>query len=242
MSGTVAVKEFVKMVNEIVALIGVRGGSKRVTHKNHRQFAGTNLLKLKIEALQQVKGISRVIVNSECRELLALAAAYGAETVVRDPEFATDSVLTSDYYRHIAEHCDAEVILSPTVTTPLVQLESYERGIRTFHEMEGSEYDSITSSRPIKEFLYLDGKPLNYDPARQVRSQDLPNIVALNYGYSIIRRELMIEYKNVVGKRPYFVHLSQIESVDIDTLEDFGIAETLYKAGHAQTDSLRKTA
>ena len=230
------------MASNIVALIGVRGGSKRVTNKNCRPFAGSNLLKLKIETLQQVRGISKVVVNSECSHLLSIAAACGAETVVRDPEFATDAVLTSDYYRHIAEHCDADVILSPTVTTPLVTIESYECGIRTFYELQGSEYDSVTSSRPIKEFLYLDGKPLNYDPARQVRSQDLPNIVALNYGYSIIRRELMIGYKNVVGKRPYFVHLSQIESIDIDTVEDFFIAETLYKANHAHTDRLRQAA
>lgn len=228
------------MAAEIVALIGVRGGSKRVPQKNRKEFCGTNLLALKIQMLQQVRGISRVVVNSECRELLSIAAACGAQTVVRDPAFATDTVLTSDYYRHIAEHCDAEVILSPTVTTPLVERESYERGIRAFHEVQGSDYDSVTSSRPVKEFLYLDGKPLNYDPERQVRSQDLPNIVALNYGYSIIRRELMIRYKNVVGKRPYFVELSQTESIDIDNPEDFFIAEMLYEAKYAQPHRLRK--
>jgi len=223
------------MPAEIVALIGVRGGSKRVQNKNGRKFANTNLLTLKIQVLQQVKGISRIVVNSDCQELLSIAAASGAETVLRDPAFATDHVLTSDYYRHIAENCEADVILSPTVTTPMVERESYETGIRTFHELEEqseSVYDSVTSCRPIKEFLYRDGKPLNYDPERQVRSQDLPNIVALNYGYSIIRRERMIEYKNIVGKRPYFVKLSQIESIDIDTLEDFFIAETLYRAQH----------
>lgn len=233
------------MAEEIVALIGVRGGSKRVSNKNGRQFANTNLLTLKIQTLKRVQGISRVIVNSDSKELLTIAAASGAETVLRDPAFATDQVLTSDYYRHIAENCDAEVILSPTVTTPMVERESYELGIRTFQELndlQDSSFDSVTSCRPIKEFLYRDGKPLNYDPERQVRSQDLPNIVALNYGYSIIRRQRMIEYKNIVGKRPYFIKLSQIESIDIDTLEDFFIAETLYSAQHCQPILHRRAA
>jgi len=222
------------MACEVVALIGVRGGSKRVDNKNGREFADTNLLTLKIRTLKQVNGISRIVVNSDSQALLDIAAASGAETVLRDPAFATDQVLTSDYYRHIAENCDAEVILSPTVTTPMVEPASYELGIRTFHELQDSTFDSVTSCRPIKEFLYRDSKPLNYDPERQVRSQDLPNIVALNYGYSIIRRENMIAYKNIVGKRPCFVKLSQIESIDIDTLEDFFIAETLYRAKRSE--------
>jgi CMP-N-acetylneuraminic acid synthetase len=215
---------------DIVALLGVRAGSKRVSNKNGREFADSNLLTIKIETLKQVRGLSRIIVNSESPELLAVARKAGADTILRDPQFATDHVLTSDYYQHIAENCVCDVILSATVTTPFVEPESYESGIETYLSLINSDYDSATSCFPLKEFLYKDGKPLNYDPAKQIRSQDLPDIVSLNYGFSIINRQKMIEYKNIVGKRPFFVKLSKIESIDIDTPEDFFIAETLYQA------------
>jgi CMP-N-acetylneuraminic acid synthetase len=226
------------MACEVVALIGVRGGSKRVTNKNRREFSDTNLLALKINTLRQVSGIDRIVVNSECPILLEIAKKCGAETVIRDPAFATDEVLTSDYYCHIAENCPGDIILSATVTTPLVKPQSYEKGIQAFLKTSEADHDSVTSARPIKEFLYLDGRPLNYDPARQVRSQDLPNIVALNYGFSIIRRQHMIECKNIVGKHPFFVQLPQVESIDIDTAEDFFIAETLYNALRIQSNSM----
>lgn len=217
------------MASGISALIGVRGGSKRVANKNSRPFAGSNLLTIKIAQLQAVPGIDRVVVNSECDELLSIARLAGADTVKRDPLYATDTVLTSDYYRHIAENCESDVILSATVTTPLAQPESYQTGIEKFLEKD-ERFDSVTSCVPVKEFLYRDGVALNYDPAAQVRSQDLPDIVALNYVYSIIRRADMIRLKNIVGRSPCFVQMPRIESVDIDTSEDFFIAETLYRS------------
>jgi CMP-N-acetylneuraminic acid synthetase len=221
------------MASGIVALIGVRGGSKRVLNKNSRPFAGSNLLALKIAQLKSVPGLDRVIVNSECDELLGIAREAGATTVKRDPMYATDSVLTSDYYRHIAENCDSDIILSATVTTPLARPESYQAGIEKFLEKD-DHFDSVTSCVPIKEFLYRDGAALNYDPAAQVRSQDLPNIVALNYVYSIITRADMIRLKNIVGRKPCFVSMPRIESIDIDTSEDFFIAETLYQQLHLE--------
>lgn len=214
----------------IAALIGVRGGSQRVSKKNSRSFSNSNLLRIKISQLLEVSNLDKVVVNSEDTELLEIAAAAGAEVVQRDPAFATDGVSTSDYYKNIAENCDTDVILSATVTTPLVRKESYEAGIEKFIALMDEPFDSVTSCSVIKEFLYVNGKPANYDPANQVRSQDLPNIYALNYGFSIIKREDMIHYKNIVGKNPHFIPLSKIESVDIDTLEDFFIAETLYEA------------
>ncbi|MCY2974891.1 MAG: hypothetical protein NTW52_09535 [Planctomycetota bacterium] len=155
------------MPTDIVALLGVRAGSKRVSNKNGREFANSNLLTIKIETLKQVRGLSGIIVNSESPELLALARKSGAETILRDPQFATDHVLTSDYYQHIAENCLCNVILSATVTTPFVEPESYESGIETFLSLSDSDYDSVTSCFPLKEFLYKDGKALNYDPAKQ---------------------------------------------------------------------------
>lgn len=218
-----------KKTKNIVALIGVRGGSKRVPFKNSREFAGSNLLEIKVRTLLQVPELSAVVVNSDCENLLEIAKAAGAKIVLREPAFATDTVTTSDYYRHISQNCEAEVILSATVTTPLMRPDTYRQGIDEFLNCDESVHDSVTSAYQVKEFLYQDGKPLNYDPRRQVRSQDLPEIFALNYGFSIIRRSNMIAYKNIVGKNPKFVITPRIESIDIDDFDDFHLAATMYE-------------
>ena len=70
---------------------------------------------------------------------------------------------------------------------------------------------------------------MNYDPAHAPNSQDLPDVVALNFGVTVVRREGLIRNCNIIGKKPQFVVTDEIEAVDIDTPLDFYIAEQLYK-------------
>lgn len=74
----------------------------------------------------------------------------------------------------------------------------------------------------------LNGKPLNYNPQNAPNSQDLPDVVALNFGVTVVSREDLIKNRNIIGKRPKFVVTSDIETIDIDTPLDFYIAEQLY--------------
>lgn len=80
----------------------------------------------------------------------------------------------------------------------------------------------------MKEFLWLDGKALNYDPLNAPNSQDLPDIVALNFGATVTSREDLIRNRNIIGKHPTFVATTDIEATDIDTPLDFYLAEQMY--------------
>ncbi|MCL1998898.1 MAG: hypothetical protein FWG65_09030 [Turicibacter sp.] len=79
--------------------------------------------------------------------------------------------------------------------------------------------------------MFKDNAPINYDLLAQPRSQDLPDILALNFACSVISKDAMIECKNVVGKRPYLQPIEEIEATDIDSLVDFEFAEFLYRKG-----------
>ena len=90
----------------------------------------------------------------------------------------------------------------------------------------------------VKEFLWLDGQPVNYDPAHAPNSQNLPDVVALNFGVTVVRREDLIINSNIIGSRPRFVRTDEIEAIDIDTPLDFYIAEQLYKKLYIEQMSL----
>lgn len=216
---------------KIKALIAVRSGSERVVNKNLRPFAGSNLLELKIKQLQTVKELDGIIVNSNDNRMLEIAHKLGAEAVQRDPHFATSNVSMSDVYQNMAENFDGDIVMYANVTNPLVNTESYINGLKVFKEISG-KFDSLNSAHLIKEFMFLDNQPVNYDLLNQPRSQDLPNIYALNFAFSILTKENMIKYKNVIGHSPYMYELTEAESIDIDTEFDFEIAEFLYKKKH----------
>ena len=63
----------------------------------------------------------------------------------------------------------------------------------------------------------------------QPRSQDLPDIAALNFAVNILYRDTMIECKNVVGIKPKIFLIDEVEATDIDNPLDFEFAEFVYK-------------
>lgn len=212
---------------KVKALVAVRSGSERVVNKNLRPFSGSSLLEIKVRQLLAIPDLDGVVVNSNDERMLRLAESLGAEVVKREPRFATNQVSMSEVYHNMASNMDADVIVYANVTNPLVESGSYSKAIRTFMDLSEG-FDSVNSANLVKEFMFLDNKPLNYDISNQPRSQDLPNIYALNFAFSILKKNDMIKYKNVVGLRPYMFELSEVESVDIDTEFDFEIAEFFY--------------
>jgi CMP-N-acetylneuraminic acid synthetase len=211
----------------IHAILPVRGGSERVPNKNMRPFAGSTLLEIKVRQLLAVPSLAGVHVSSEDRTMLDLAERLGATPHERDPYFATSSVPMSEVYAYMAGQVDADHVMLTHVTNPMADSELYERMI-AMYGARGEAFDSMTTVAEVKEFLYLDRKPLNFDPANKPRSQDLPNIVKLTHVVSIAPREMVVSTKQWFGPQVSLVKLDAMKSLDIDTPLDMEIAEWLY--------------
>ena len=218
---------------KIKAMVAVRSGSVRVQDKNIRPFAGSTLLDLKLEQLKRIPNLDGVIVNSNSEEMLEIAKKHGCERVKRDEYYASNVVSMSDVYRNMAENFDADIVAYINVTNPLLKDETIIEAIETYKKfMEDKMFDSLNSAHLIKEFMFKDNMPINYDLKHQPRSQDLPDIAALNFAINIISREKMIECKNVVGNKPNIYIINEVEATDIDNPIDFEFAEFVYKKGN----------
>ena len=217
----------------IKAMVAVRTGSVRVQNKNIRPFAGSTLLEVKLQQLKRIPNLDGVVVNSNSDEMLAIAERYGCEPVKRDEYYASNSVSMSDVYKNMAENFDADVVAYINCTNPLLIDDTIVKAIEAYKGfVESGEFDSLNSAHLIKEFLFKDNLPINYDLRHQPRSQDLPDIAALNFAISIISREKMIECKNVVGYKPNIYLIDEVEATDIDNPIDFEFAEFVYKKGN----------
>lgn len=211
----------------IKALIPVRSGSVRVQNKNIRPFAQSSLLEIKVRQLLRLPELDGVVVNSNSDEMLDIARSLGAEAVKRDEYYATSSVSMNEVYQNMAENMNCDTVLFADATNPLISDKTISEMIEQWKTLD-SRYDSIATVHAVKEFLWLDGKALNYDPDNKPRSQDLPNIQALNYAVHILPRQLMIQKRDIIGYVPKFVEISAIEATDIDTQTDFEFAEYMY--------------
>jgi len=218
---------------KLTALVPVRKGSERVIDKNIRPFGDSSLLELKINTLKKITTIDEVVVNSDCETMLGIAKEMGVSTYKREGYYASSKVNNSEYFKHVAENTNSEYIMYSPVTCPFIKTDSYNWAIEKFFKSDS--FDSLATSFPVKHHMWLDGNPINYNPENSPNSQDLPDILGISYGISIISKELMIKRKNVVGYNPFLYVLDEAQSVDIDTELEFEFAEFLYKKWNTKT-------
>ena len=213
--------------NNIIAMVPVRAGSTRVPNKNTRKFANTSLLELKLKVLKNVSGINQIIVSTDYDIAAAIAHKQSIKVQRRSKYYAGSDVTNDQHWLHIAKTTPGDIVFLAQVTSPLLRVSSIQKALNTFSNSVSN--DSLNSVSVEKKFLWKDMNPINYDINVTPKSQDLPNIVSLNFAITIIRKQAMIKRKNVIGYRPSFFELDKVEALDIDDLVDFKVAELMYQ-------------
>ena len=90
-----------------LAVIPARGGSKRIPHKNIKEFNGKPMIAYSIEAALKSDCFDRVIVSTDDVEIADIARSYGAEVpFLRPAELSNDHVGTLPVIKHTVEWFD----------------------------------------------------------------------------------------------------------------------------------------
>ncbi len=160
--------------------------------------------------------------------MLGVAESMGVEIVKRKATYASSEISANEFYYNVASTFDADTVLLANVTSPLISDKTIQLCIDTYLK-NTNKHDSCNTVNAVKMFLWHNGVPINYSLSDKPKSQDLPDIVAINSAINIISKENMLLAKEVIGKKPLFVTVSDLEGLDIDNELDFEIAELLYK-------------
>lgn len=210
---------------KITAIIPVRSGSVRCQNKNIRPFGDTNLLKRKIEVLKQVPEIDDIIVTSNDEEMLDIALKCGVKIDKRESKYANSQTPNGELHRYLGNLCKTPIMLYVTVVSPFVPPHVLSEMINIYRT---TDIDNVMATVGLQQYLYQDGKAINYNPYDTCNSQTLKkyDIPIFN---TIIDIEYVRKYNSMIGKKPYFYELKQLEGIDIDTPYDFMISELLYK-------------
>lgn len=216
------------MKKNLVAVVTVRKGSQRVKNKNFKTFARKNLLIHKIEVLKKIKELDEIIINTDSLKAINIAKKLNVSFYKREKYFASSTCTNSDFWSNIAKNTQSKYIMFTHCTNPMVTEKTYREFVKVF-EKNKKHFDSFNTVSEVKEFLFLKGKPINFNPKKTPNSQDLPEIFKLNFAINILLTKQMYKTKTLIGKKPYFFKLNQIEGYDINTPLEFSFAEHLFK-------------
>jgi CMP-N-acetylneuraminic acid synthetase len=216
------------ILDKISTVITIRQGSQRVKNKNLKKFSKKNLLIYKIETLLKVKSIKNIIINTDSEEAIEIAKKYNLNFHLRDSYYASSECPNNEFWGHIAENTKSDYILFTHCTNPLVEASTYENFINFFVNNR-LEFDSFNSVSEVREFLILNEKPLNFNFNEAPNSQNLPDVIKLNFAINILSTSLMLKKKSLIGFKPYFYKIKNEEGFDINTDLDFSYAEFLFE-------------
>ncbi len=212
----------------LVAVVTVRKGSVRVKNKNLKLFANKNLLIHKIEVLKKVKGLDDIVINTDSLEAIKIAKKLNVSFFKRENYYASSRCSNSEFWSNIAKNTNSKYIMFTHCTNPMVTKQTYNDFVKIFKKYN-KKFDSFNTVSDVKEFLFMKNKPVNFNPSKTPNSQNLPEIFKLNFAINILLTEQMQKTKTLIGKKPYFFKLNQIEGYDINTPLEFSFAEHLFK-------------
>jgi pseudaminic acid cytidylyltransferase len=221
-----------------VAIIPARGGSKRIPNKNIRPFFGKPMIQYSIEAAQKSGLFEEIIVSTDSLDIAAVARAAGASVpMLRPAELSSDHAQTVPVILHAARkmarpgHRYGCCILA---TAPFLDPQQLKRGFDLLREKKAaSAYAVTTFEYPIfRAFKKNEEGFLRWvwPEYRLTRSNDLPETFhdAGQFYWFDMDRFLASEVLDGEDLVPVVIPRNQVQ--DIDTPEDWEVAETLYRA------------
>lgn len=209
-----------------VALIPIKLKSKRIPEKNTKVFFdGKPLMSFIQKTCLQVSNIDEVYVYCS-DESVKLYVESGVKFLRRPEYLDSDKINANDIIREFMKEVDADIYVNAHTTSPFARPETIEECVE---KVLSDEYDSAFCAETIKAFMWEEGKPLNFNPDRFPRTQDLPNIHAETSIAYVFTKESFKKHNRRLGEKPYIKEVGKIEAIDIDYPEDFEIADAIYK-------------
>ncbi len=226
-----------------IAIIPARGGSKRIPRKNIKDFLGKPIISYSIQAALQSNLFQEVMVSTDDSEIATIAKQYGASVpFMRSKRNADDFATTLSVIKEVVE-CYQNIDRSfrngcciypgAPFVTPSILLDAYN------HLLD----DNLDVVLPVVPYSYPIWRSLKMESNKvsmwwpenlNKRSQDLP------LSYHDAGQFYWFYLENIMNEESLFnnntgaVIVDELQVHDIDTLQDWEIAEFKYKHLQAQ--------
>ena len=228
-------------MNNVIAIIPARSGSKSVTDKNIKLLSGHPLIAYCIVAANLSKEIKRVVVSTDSEEYAEIAKKYGAEVPFIRPEiYSKDSSTDRDFFIHAMnwfkdnENTVPEYWVQLRPTTPLRNPEKIDKAI----SMILSD-DTATSLRsghkapesPLKWFIKRDNyfKGLIENEEYNLPKQSFEDVYIPDGYVDIVKASFLLNNEKIHGEN--IIAFESPVCTEIDSIEEFNYLEYQIKDG-----------
>ncbi|MBQ3786884.1 MAG: UDP-2,4-diacetamido-2,4,6-trideoxy-beta-L-altropyranose hydrolase, partial [Lachnospiraceae bacterium] len=220
---------------KILIVIPARGGSKRIPRKNVRIMCGRPLIQYSLDnalSLSQ-KYETDVVVSTDDEEVENIAGKrQGIRVLKRPEELARDSITLDPVIYDALCRMEEEkgikydLVLTMQATSPTLKKETL---LAAVEEFIAGDLDTMISvvNRTHLSWKEENGKIVkNYE--KRLNSQELPKNFQETGGFLLSRRTV-VNRDSRIGEKVGVYEIDSFEAVDIDTEEDWIVAEAILR-------------
>ena len=219
---------------KMIAVIPARGGSKRLKKKNILPFNGKPMILYSVEAALECGLFERVVVSTEDEQIMSCVEGSGCQILKRKKALATDTVRVVDVLKDLlGAFADSDMIYDYVcclyATSPLRTAKDITASFELMKSRDADFCQSVTDYEMSPFFAF------NMDTSGfiQRRWPDIalmapdkrPTVVVDNGSIYWAKVSAFLKNGELQGENTVGYKMPQSRSVDIDTLNDFKLAE-----------------
>ena len=224
-----------------LCVIPARGGSKRVPRKNIREFCGKPIIGWSIEAAQESRYFERIIVSTDDEEIAKVAQDWGAEVpFMRPTELSDDMTGTIPVIAHAIDMTEQQdgpydAVCCIYATAPFIRQLDIAAGKQ--HIENGWAFAFPVTEFPAPIFRSFRVQPnggveMFFPKQFATRSQDLETAYHDAGQFYWGTAAAWKSGQPLFGPNSAAIQVTRRVVQDIDTEEDWIIAERMFQIGH----------
>lgn len=221
-----------------IAIITARGGSKRIPHKNIKEFCGKPIIEYSIEAAKEAGIFDDIMISTDDDVIADIAIKAGAKVpFMRSKQTSNDYATTADVLKEVlGKYKEAgrifEIACCIYPTAPFVTGDKLKKAVEI---LESKDFDSVmpvtSFSFPPLRGMKLDNEKLQYKWPEYAmkRSQDMETIYHDCGQFYALNVSRFLNTGLLVTDNTGGIVISEMEVQDIDNEIDWELAELKYK-------------
>lgn len=227
---------------QVLAVVTARGGSKGIPQKNIKKLGGIPLVAWTLRVAGKSRRITDLIISTDDPDIATVAKKYrGHVPFMRPKKLALDATPHLPVMQHAIEFMEAKlekkydyiVILQPTspFRTPEDIDDAIDLLVKTGSDSCVSLVQASSHEHPIKIKKLNKSRvsPYCIPEPEGVPRQALPAAFRRSGAVYAMRRDLVMKKGRLFGKKISGYVVPRERSIDIDTLEDWAVAEYMIK-------------
>jgi CMP-N,N'-diacetyllegionaminic acid synthase len=222
-------------MDETVAVIPARGGSKGIPKKNLVDICGKPLLVWSIEHAIAARNVGSVWVSSDDSEILEVASKNGARIIRRPDAISGDTATSESAWLHALDEIElsgtkVDYMVALQATSPVRSNDDIDNAINV---LKSGNYDSVFASAMATDFNFWrrnsEGKlhSANYDYKYRGRRQDRADQYLENGSIYVFKPNVLRQHNNRLGGKIGTYIMPMWRSFQIDELEDIELCSML---------------